>query len=331
MNRFAITPQELLTAAAVFAAVMIGFVVLSQETGWPNAASGWPLALIVAAVLAAASPALRVLGELQASRASVTLPGGIAFDFSGTVVETRPDPVPPNIVDPGLMLQDTSQEELDRAAARLAEATFVVADLEDGRAWYRSRLFALAGTAHVLGAPKAIVLLGTLGGEPRQPGGWIAPGDLVTALRRSDARYDALWTHARAYLSQVQTPQPAGQAPYPRLMEYQSHHMQIGDRVMMRILVNQMQMPDAGAGFSLIEDVEAPDWIDLRQAEALMAPWLVRKQIDLETDTRAQAAALATIEQPYVLAMRDGRYAGMIDVAGAQRRMLKALVTAAEG
>ncbi|WP_299441370.1 hypothetical protein [uncultured Rhodospira sp.] len=330
MNRFAITPSELLTAAAVFAVVLIGFVVLSQQVGWPNETSGWPLALIAAAGLAAASPAMRVLGELQASRASVTLPGGIAFDFSAAVVETRTDVMPPNIVDPGLLLQDTTQEALDHAAARLAQETFVVADLEDGRAWYRSRLFALAGTATMLDTPRAIVVLGTVGGTPRQPGGWISPEDVITAMTRDDPRYEAVWNHARSYLTQLQAGQPNANGSYPRYPEYQNYFTQIGNHVMTRILVNQMQNPDPGVpDLLMIEDPFEPDWIDLRQAETLFASWLVSKRVDLEVDKTAQAHVLADTQQPFVLAMKDGRYAGMVDARKAQQRMLKEVLRSA--
>jgi len=47
---------------------------------------------------------------------------------------------------------------------RATEQTVAVIDLEDGHAWYKTRLFAMAATAELLQAPKALVLIGGLCG-----------------------------------------------------------------------------------------------------------------------------------------------------------------------
>jgi hypothetical protein len=340
MNRLSITPREVASAILVFVLLLIGFGVLSELAGWPNEDDGWPLVVVVALAVAALPIAGRVVSYLQASRATVALPGGFKLDFARAVVETAAGRLPENLVAPGVALMDTSQQELDRAAETASEQDVIVADLKDGRAWYVTRLFALAGTAVVLGSPKAIVLIGQKGGKELQPGGWIGPRDLITALTRADQRYAYHWRRAQTYLEHLRLhgdeSVPAPPPNLPQFLVYQDFYRDVGDRVIMRIMVNQMRWPDppnaqaAQLGDLAIEKDEKPPYTTLGELEPKLEPWLVRDAIELTLPEKEQVKAILQTEHDIILALRNGRYDGVIDVRLAERGVLRQLAAQAE-
>lgn len=340
MRRLSITAREVTSAILVFVLLLIGFGVLSRFAGWPNENDGWPLVVVAALIVAALPIAGRVISYLQQSQASVALPGGFKLDFARAVVETAAGRLPENLVAPGVLLMDTSQQELDRAAETASEQDVIVADLKDGRAWYLTRLFALAGTAVVLGSPKAIVLIGQKGGKELQPGGWIRPRDLVTALTRADKRYARHWRRAQSYLEHLRLHADESAPPLPpnlpEFFTYHSFYRDIGERVIMRILVNQMRFPDppdpqaAQLGDLRIEADENPPYVTLGELEPKLEPWLVRDAVELTQAEKDQVKAILQSENDIILALRNGRYDGVIDVRLAERGVLRQVAAQAE-
>jgi hypothetical protein len=195
-------------AAFAFIGLILVFLVLAKVTGWPNAQNGWPLAVMLAVVIALLPTIARTLTFLQQSRASIEAPFGVKISFANAIVGADVKTLPENLVQPGAMIAESGVGELDRAAQDATAQTVVVIDLEDGQAWYWTRLFAVAATAALLGAPKLMVLVGRRGGRPRRLGGWIRPQDFVRALSQHDLRYDRVWRRARDYLSSLRSGAP---------------------------------------------------------------------------------------------------------------------------
>src|SRR5260370_18353033 len=202
MLPFSINWREVGFGVAVFILVMIGFGVLASVVHWPSDHDGWPLAVAVAAIIAFLPLIGWTFSFLQQSRASFEGPFGVKINFSAaTAVPTIGTPkLTENLVQSGVQINESSFREMNKAARQVTEQSVVVINLEDGRAWYRTRLFALAATADVLHAPKSMVLVGTRGGQPRQVAGWIKPRDFVKAMIRANARYGDVLQHAQGYL-----------------------------------------------------------------------------------------------------------------------------------
>jgi hypothetical protein len=74
----------------------------------------------------------------------------------------------------------------------------------------------------------------------------------------------------------------------------------------------------------------APPWITLRDAEAMLEPWLVRDLLDRGKPDDEQVNAVMTAKGDIVVATREGQYAGVIDVAGAERELLRQLLVRPE-
>jgi hypothetical protein len=310
-------------AAITFSLLMVIFAIFANLAGWPNPQNGWPLAVMLAVVIAFLPVLARTLTFLQQSRASIEAPFGLKISFANALAGADVKTLPENMVQPGAVIAESGVGELDRAAQEATAQTVVVLDLEDGQAWYWTRLFAVAATAALLGAPKLMVLVGRRGGRARQLGGWIRPQDFVRALTQHDPRYDVVWRRARDYLNALRSNSPSP-ATLPRLAQYDHIFREVGEAAVMRILVDEMRTPEPTPGGAdvALEDSDAPPWATLAEAESRLDSWLVRGSVDLGAPERERVRAILSVPDEIALATRNGEFAGIIDVARVERQIL---------
>jgi hypothetical protein len=223
-----------------------------------------------------------------------------------------------------VQIGESNFEELNEAALEVTEQSVVVINLEDGRAWYKTRLFAVAATAEILHAPRALVLVGLRGGQPMQVAGWVRPRDFVKAVIRSDRGYGAVWQRAQSYLYRLQSQTDQQSIRFG----YQQAFQQVGAASILFILVDQMRSPDQMPAPALptLEPHDAPPWITLAEVEVMLDPWLVRGSLDLSKPQDEQVTAIMAATGEIVVATREGQYAGLIDVARAERALLRQLL-----
>src|SRR5262249_9131629 len=74
----------------------------------------------------------------------------------------------------------------------------VIIDLEDGQAWWETRLLVLLAGASRLNRPDAAVFVATVGGKSHQFQGWGYCRELFCNLLQSDAEYLATYQRTRA-------------------------------------------------------------------------------------------------------------------------------------
>ncbi len=168
MERLAITWREVASAVVLFVGLVAGFGFLSWIVGWPTQETGWPVVTVVAAVIAALPIAAKTLSFLREGEGTIEVPGILKIDFGRTPVQQQALTLAENIVQTGVSLEDTDQQALDEAARVAAEQSVIVIYLKDGTAWYRSRLFALAATAEVIGSPDVFIILGQREGKSQR-------------------------------------------------------------------------------------------------------------------------------------------------------------------
>lgn len=135
MPPFSINWREVAVGVFAFIVVMIGFGVLSAVIRWPSEHDGWPLAVGIAAVVAFLPLMARGFTFLQQSRASFEGPFGIKLNFSAAaaVATIGSAKLPDNLVQPGVVIHESSSKELNEAAVRATEQGVAVVNLEDGR------------------------------------------------------------------------------------------------------------------------------------------------------------------------------------------------------
>jgi hypothetical protein len=339
MAGLTIGTTDLRQAALLAGGALLVFLLLAWLAGWPNAAGGWPFAIGVVLAVGLLPLAGHALGFLRESRGKVEA-AGITLDFSAAVPAATAGAgqlaLPGNILRPGMPIGDSGSQELDRVAVEATAQTDVVLDLGAGDAWYATRLYAVAATAQILGAPARLVLCGQRGGEPGQFLGWITPQHAVAALERSDPRYGRARRQAEAYLARLRAPNAPlapGDPPLPRVGLFQWHFDQVGDAVVMRVLVELMRAPDVVPPRPLdapLEPENDPPWLSPGQAVALLDAWLLTEKVEATRPDREQILAILDSRHDVIASVRDGRFQGFVEVQRAERAILRQLAARAE-
>jgi hypothetical protein len=293
MTPFSLEWREVLAAAGVFGLTPLAFALLAGIAGWPNSASGWPLAVGVALSLAL----LRVIGPLldflRRAGAKVETPFGLKLDFAGVArmtVNPQPWILSDTLVRKGTNISESTVGDLESSVQEFADQPEIVIDLEDGQAWYTTRIFAVAATADIIGSPEAIVFVGQRNGLARQFGGWCKPSDVVTAFERHDPRFAGVREVALRYWAALKEhAHDSGYAPQAALPQYYSYRqafLAFGESAIIRIFVSQMRNPDVPTPQGPLEPSQEPPWIMLGQIEALMEPWLIRAHVDIRQSAK---------------------------------------------
>ena len=340
MRSLSIEWHEMVVAIAIFVATMLAFALLSSAAGWPNATSGWPVAVGVALVLAF----LRVLGPvldyLREAGAKLETPL-VKLDFAGAArvvsASGRPWVLSDDLIRKSPSVPDSTLPELERSVQDFANQADIVVDLEDGGAWYTTRIFAVAATAMEIGAPRAIVLVGQKNGAPLQFGGWVKPEDVVTAFSRRDSKFATVHQRALQYLNLLRlhgdeltyTGPPAATgtvAPFPRYQQYVYQFRTYRDIAIIRILVDQMLSPESNDPKDRLEDSQQPPWTNLGELQRLFEPWLVCEQVKVDLTAKEQVLQVLASQHDVVARTRNGQFLGMVDVGRVERDIVRQLV-----
>jgi hypothetical protein len=309
----------------VFLVALFVFALLAHYINWPSEPTDWRFVVTLAAIVAFLPMIVHTFVPmiaqtftfLQQSRASIEAgPSRLKIDFSAAaaVATVSAAKLTENLVEPGVIINETSFKELNEAAQGATEQSVVVVDLEDGRAWYKTRLFALAGTAAIRRAPKSLVVIGQRGGQPLCVAGWIRPRDVVEAFTRANPRYDEVWKRGKRYLHLLQAQATEHDPQFPQ--GYKAAYDAVRSAVIMLILVDQLE----------VKNPVAADWMTLGEAGSMFDTWLVRDRLDLGEPQGEQVNAVMTAKGDIVIATREGQYAGLIDVPRAERELLRQLL-----
>ncbi|GGO53682.1 hypothetical protein [Streptomyces lasiicapitis] len=190
-------PGSARSALLAVPVVLIGLLIL---LGVMRASMDWPSErnegkILIGIFLLAILPVLLVLfgsladgGEVEAF--------GIRVQFPAAERQAREIAVSPRMgLAPGVPLNDSSTAAILDTLQEAARSDVAVVDLEDGRAWWETRLLVLCAGAVRLERPKAIVFLATVGDSGAGTfQGWATPAALLDrllsrpALRRSYER-----------------------------------------------------------------------------------------------------------------------------------------------
>ena len=102
---------------------------------------------------------------------------------------------PPNVT-PSPVIGDSGSQQIIQGLRRARTAKIVVVSLEDGHAWWESRLLILCAGAARLGQPRVIVFTATREGRVNQFVGWGHPNDIRDRIL--DAYPDFVTAHDKA-------------------------------------------------------------------------------------------------------------------------------------
>jgi hypothetical protein len=328
-------------------ALPVSVVVLLVVIGITRAAAGWPSdanerAVLIGVLLLAVLPMVLVLlGSLAGGGSVEAL--GVKVRFPERAKATPEVRVPSSMgLQPGMPLNDsTTMHILDTLKASTLSDISVL-DLEDGAAWWETRLLVLCAGATRLGRPSAVVFVGTVGGVPQTFLGWAPPTELQRCLlsrrddlRRAFDRADAVhrqWQLAVPPLlaEQAGAPAPTPTPPFPITPEALGAQWVVfppGDNNRNPLAAEQLLALQLGP----IEERGAHGTVNTIRLADLFAPVLRTAYVDLDRarDNTDWVRTLLGSTERFVPLTNGTAYAGMLPRDQAVNDVLRSLLAAA--
>ena len=176
---FGVIPA-LTAAGAVLVVLLVTVVVLDVAAHWPDKRwQGW---LMLGIALLAVTPLLLLILDRVAHTGGSVEFRGIKIAFAAEAAESAIT-LPRNMgIPPGLPIADSGGFQLQAAMREAVRNDVLVVDLEEGAAWWETRLLTLCIGAHRRGQVRAVVFVATDRTVTRTFQGWATPGQLAQAL-----------------------------------------------------------------------------------------------------------------------------------------------------
>jgi hypothetical protein len=349
-------PWALVLAVPLLFIVMLGvFQATEALLDWPETSRERDVATFVALgvallplVLAIGSQAFGFLSERGASVEASAAWASFKVDFSRRAEQARTTQqmqMPANIT-PG-NVGDSGSNEVINAVAQASAVPVVTIDLEDGRAWWATRLLALAAGAEHYGRPEALVFVATRSNVAHVYLGWARPQQVRIALLTHYAAYRNPYQTAVALTHQLaMTPpgkeppllnlappppampgQPAPVLPDAQASWYRNDFDQDPASAFVRILIDRLQAIKAEPAFN---EQPAPDLLVSRaRLDELAGHCLYTDTIDLEQPVEEQILKALNTPAPWIAAVRDGVFVGLVEVDTVTRSAVRHLIQAA--
>jgi hypothetical protein len=318
-----------LAVPGILLCLLIVTAVTYGVAGWPDhdAAKFVLLGILLFSLL----PVILGLVDLLVERGAVLEFHGAKVDFSQVrASEPTSFTVPVNIGVPGRAVADSGTNAILDALRQAAATEVVVIDLEDGHAWWETRLLVLVAGAVRLGQPAVIVFVGTDAGNAGKFQGWAPPRALLPALLKSDARYAKGYYAAQAAAQQWALVGPAdtGVPPVQTWMQglaQQFPGMAYDNTTGLpnEFAAEQYLAHELGAK---VEATTPQHGISIVRLQALFKPVLVVDTIDESAASEDQLRALFSTSHSYVAVTQRGRYQQLIARAALTNAVFESLM-----
>ena len=329
-------------------ALPLTLVALLVAVGVARAAASWPSddneqAVLIGVLLLALMPlALVLLGSLVGGGSVEAF--GVSIRFPETTRVTAEVRVPSRLgLQPGMTLNDSTTTQILDTLSAAVHSDVSVLDLEEGAAWWETRLLVLCAGATRIGRPTAVVFLATVGGVPQSFLGWATPADLLRCmlaarddLRRAFERAAAVhrqWELAVPPTSQV----VGGPAPVPPAPPFPqgagpaaagAQWVEFPDGTDRNPLAaEQLLALELGP----IEDRGEQGTVATTRLAELFAPVLRTTHVNLDddSDSNAWAKTVLTSTDRYAALTHGRTYAGMLPREQVVNDVLRALLASA--
>jgi hypothetical protein len=320
----------ILAAPLLLLVLLVGTALLRQVTSWPPAALDQIVFLAIVGI--SLLPVLLMLVDLLAERGARIGFRGWTLDFSRGAPAVRAYAVPQNIGVPGHPVTDSASGQILDALRGVTMNEVVVIDLEDGSAWWETRLLVLLAGAERLGRPAAVVFIATEGGEPDRFQGWAAPSDLLPLLLRSDKRYAEAYFRVKSWVRHwelVPPVQPNEVPPTPPLLVGTggAHAWMFFDYA--SGLPNELafaQLLQSELGREIEMAPEGPRSITVSRLRDLFFPVLRTSSVDETSAAERQVDVILTTDDAYIAITRSGHYLRLMTRTSALAGIIRSMI-----
>ncbi|SEO31205.1 hypothetical protein SAMN05192574_10728 [Mucilaginibacter gossypiicola] len=331
------TPKvSIITAVVVLLVLLLITGVLRTYTGWPADSSNNTV-LIGIFILSLLPIVLAILNVIIERGGSIGY-GDLKIDFSKIQqLSNSGFTVPANIGVRGEYVADSGTSNILETLRAATSSGVAVIDLEDGHAWWETRLLVLLAGADRLKKPDKIVFTATDETREQVYIGWARPGDLLEQLLKEDPRYLKSFYASRAAAAQwallgplelvppfsyytIPPPPPWMQGALALNHNWMAFSTATG--LPNELLSEQLLQHELG---ETIENKGDARHISIVHLDEIFKPVLIKKQIDKNWTNEEQTKTLFSNEEPFIVITESGKYSAIVSTQSLYNEVLKGI------
>jgi hypothetical protein len=324
---------SIIVAIVILFGLLFTVVILRVTLNWPSPES--ETAVLLGIFLLSLLPILLLLIDTMIERGGVVEYRGVKIDFSQAQrMEMAGPTVPANIGVPGQAVADSGTNEILDALREATTSESVIIDLQEGHAWWETRLLVLIVGAVRHNQPKLVVFVGTDGGVANCFQGWASAGDLLPYLLKAHPKYTLIYRSVLAAVRQWEMVEPQGpntQPPQPAWMQQAggmagAHSWMVFEYesgLPNPFFAEQLLASELG---TKVEQEEPPKTISIVRLEDLFRPVLHKEHIDESWSNERQLDVFFDHDTPYIAVTDQGRFKALVSRVSVLNTMVGTLV-----
>ena len=329
-------PQQSILFTLIFLIILVPLSgIFREDIGWGSDSSA--NVILIGVFIVGLLPVLLAAIDLIIERGGTIGYGELKIDFSKVSKSVDVSfKVPVNIGVRGNFVADSLTINILGALEEASSSSIIVIDLEDGNAWWETRLLVLLSGAERLNKPDKIVFVADNTKGEQYFLGWAGPKELMQLLLKKDLRYQQAFYAARAVAKQYESLssfQPAGRYT-PAWMQnvlnknYSWMAFAPGTDLPNPFLTEQILQDQLG------ENIERPGGAIAINSKSLLQmfdPVLNKQVIDKSWTDEQQTSELFIGDAPFIAITEHENYLTLVSRQMLLSQVLKDIVAKKEG
>lgn len=332
-------PKVSIIIAIILAIVLLIIIgVLRATVAWPADAS--TNTVLIGILLLSLLPVLLAILDVIIGKGGSIGYKDFKIDF-GKVQQSASTgfTIPANIGVPGLPVTDSATSNILQTLRQATSTAIVVVDLEDGHAWWETRLLVLISGAERLKKPDKVVFVATEGGKQQIFQGWAEPEDLLQQLLKEDEKYQRCFYAARAAAKQWELYGALELTPPNTFYQMPPLPVWVQSRIatnhswmafsMENGLPNELlaeQYLQNELGNEIEQRPEGAKHISIERLNAVFKPVLIKQAIDLTWPNEKQTDTFFANESEFIAIKENGKYSALISRLSLVNEALKGIL-----
>lgn len=325
---------SILSAIVILLSLLLIVAILKETIQWPTEKND--TSILIGILIFSLLPVVLALVDAIFERGGVIQYGSLTIDLSHMSQMGMTDfTIPMNIGERGSLVQDSGQDNILIILKKSASCDVAIIDLEDGHAWWETRLLVLIAGAERLEKPAKIVFVGTIAGKKKRFLGWSHPYELLPLLLKAHPQYSVIYQQTRAAARQWELVEPSpdnltlAQRPFSKhvskhgLAENYSYFVFDATGLFNEVFAEQMLAMDLR---TKIEETKEPKTISLKRLEELFKAVLYTDGIDESRTQEEQVSAFFKNESDYLVITNNGKYSTIVSRLTVLSTILKTVV-----
>jgi len=328
---------SILSAIIILIVLLIIVGILRSTISWPS--DGSTNTVLIGILLLSLMPILLAVLDVIIERGGTVGYKDFKIDFSKVQQSgTSGFTIPANIGVRGQPVNDSSTSNILDTLQQATSSGTVVIDLEDGHAWWETRLLVLLAGAERLRKPEKIVFVATDEGREQCFQGWCNPADLLHCLLKTDSQYMRSMAITRAAARQwelVEALEPippinAGAIPQQPIwmtgniaIRYSWMAFNYATGLPNELLAEQLLQNDLG---EKIELKEGSKHISIVRLNELFRPVLNKQSVDQNSSIDQQRNAFLDNDTAWIAITNNGKYSTLVSRMAIINEVLRPMV-----